>query len=731
MRNLFAILLLFAFFGTACSGSNDLSVTQWEKQAQNVTIIRDEYGVAHIYGKTDADCVFGLMYAQCEDDFNRVEDNYITMLGRTAERDGKNGIFEDLLVRLTIDSAGARKDYEDAPEWMKKLLVAYADGINFYLYKHPDVKPAVIQKFEPWFPLMYTDGSIAAIQTGGLEAKDLEDFYSSKEIAKIPNQRHGREDKLIGSNGFAISPSKSLTGNALFYINPHVTFYFRPEVHLQSEEGLHVYGAVTWGQFFVYQGFNEFCGFMHTSSSADAADLYAETVIQDKNGKYFYKYNDSMKPLTEQKITIRYKEDGLLKAKTFTTYATHHGPVMAMKDGKWLSLKTMNRSLAGLVQSWQRTKTKSLEEFQKNLDLKANLSNNTVYADAAGNIAYWHGNYMPARDTSYNWELPVDGSTSKTEWKGFHDIEQTVHIINPSNGWIQNTNNTPYSVSGPMSPVRKNFPAYMAPDGENFRGINAVRLLSAKQAFTMDDLIAIGYDPHMTAFDTSMPILIAAHEKLKTSDPGLYNEMAAPIATLATWDHNSGINSIATTLAIHWAEKMNAILRSEDPELFADYTVRYGAVLRNTEPQKLVRPLKEVTDTLKAHFGKWQVPWGEINRMQRIVNSIKPIHSDTASSIPVGRAASTWGQLGSLVSRYFSGSHKRYATGGNSFVCAVEFGKKIKARSVLAGGQSGDPASPHFFDQASMYAEGKFKEVHFYKEDVLRNAERTYHPGEN
>ena len=730
MRNLLAVLLCSTLFASSCSGTKDPVHDAWEKQARNVTIIRDEYGVAHIYGKTDADCVFGLMYAQCEDDFKRVEDNYITMLGRSAEQKGKGEIYEDLLVRLTIDSAGARKDYEEAPDWLRKLLVAYADGINYYLYKHPGVKTSVIEKFEPWFPLMYTDGSISAIQTGGLEAKDLEAFYASKEIAAIPNQRHGREDKLIGSNGFAIAPSKSSTGNALFYINPHVTFYFRPEVHLQSEEGLHVYGAVTWGQFFVYQGFNEFCGFMHTSSSADAADLYAETVIQDKSGKYFYKYNDSLKPLAEQKVTIRYKEDGAVKAKTFTTYSTHHGPVMAMKDGKWLSLKTMNRSLTGLIQSWQRTKTKSLEEFRNNLDLKANLSNNTVYADAAGNIAYWHGNYLPSRDTAYNWEIPVDGSNSKTEWKGLHDIEQTVHIINPSNGWIQNTNNTPYSVSGAMSPARKNYPLYMAPDGENFRGINAVRLLSAKQKFSMDDLIAVGYDPHLAAFDISVPILISAHEKIKTTNPGLYNEMAEPIAALKTWDRNSGVNSVPTTLAIHWAEKMNAVLRSEDPELFADYTVRYGSVMRNTDPVKLLQPLKEVTDTLIANFGKWQVPWGEINRMQRIANSITPVHSDTAPSIPVGRAASTWGQLGSIVSRYVSGSHKRYATGGNSFVCVVEFGKRVKARSILAGGQSGDPASPHFFDQAGMYANGQFKEVHFYREDVLRNAKRTYHPGE-
>ncbi|MFM7769352.1 MAG: penicillin acylase family protein, partial [Bacteroidota bacterium] len=357
-----------------------LNVTRWEKQASQVTIIRDEYGIPHIYGKTDADCVFGLLYAQCEDDFRRVEENYITMLGRTAEVKGKTALYEDLLIRLTIDSTEARKDYEQAPEWLKKILQAFADGINFYLYKHPEVKPALIKSFEPWFPLMYTDGSISAIQTGGLTANDIKDFYEGKSIAAIPNQRHIGEEKLIGSNGFAVAPSKSKTGNALFFINPHVTFYFRPEVHMQSEEGLHVYGAVTWGQPFVYQGFNEHLGFMHTSSEADAADLYAETIINAPDWHLYYQYNDEKRRVNENLVTLRYIENGVMKSKQFMTYSTHHGPVLAKQGEKWLSLKTMNRSLAGFIQSWERTKATSIELFKKNLDLRANLSNNTVYA---------------------------------------------------------------------------------------------------------------------------------------------------------------------------------------------------------------------------------------------------------------------------------------------------------------------------------------------------------------
>lgn len=395
IKNSICLLVIIHFSMAGCTQTNSAQqVSAWQKAAKNVTIIRDHYGVPHIYGKTDADCVFGLMYAQCEDDFARVEMNYVTMLGRTSEVVGEKNIYEDLMVRMTIDSADAVEDYKNSPSWLKKLLNAHADGINYYLYKHPKVKPAVLSRFEPWFPLMYTDGSISAIQTGGLNANDIRNFYATKDKAYRGSngpmgsqqfQHHMarsayKEEQLSGSNGFAIAPSKSASGKAMLYINPHVTFYFRPEVHVISEEGMNVYGAVTWGQFFVYQGFNEHLGFMHTSSMADAADLYEEKVIQ-KDGKYFYEYDGKLKPVMERKVNISYQQGGGVLSKSFTIYSTHHGPVMGTIDDKWLSLKTNNRSLNGLIQSWKRIRAESLSDFKTNLFLKANLSNNTVYAD--------------------------------------------------------------------------------------------------------------------------------------------------------------------------------------------------------------------------------------------------------------------------------------------------------------------------------------------------------------
>jgi len=229
-------------------------ISRWEKQAKQVTVIRDTWGIPHIYGKTDADAVFGLLYAQCEDDFKRVEMNYIEKLGRMAEVTGSENIYEDLLIRMIIDAGEAQKDYDNAPEWLKKLCMAFADGINYYIYTHPEKKPALLNRFEPWFPLLWTDGSIGAISTADITTAELKDFYSAEPSVSSTNSNEKVTDKeeiTTGSNGFAFSPKITESGNAILYINPHVTFYFRPEVHMVSDEGLNAYGAVTWGQFFI------------------------------------------------------------------------------------------------------------------------------------------------------------------------------------------------------------------------------------------------------------------------------------------------------------------------------------------------------------------------------------------------------------------------------------------------------------------------------------------------
>ena len=724
MKKLLLLLILpISLFAQQFSAGE---IAAYQTQAKKVTIIRDNWGIPHVYGKTDADAVFGLMYAQCEDDFKRIELNYIEKLGRLSEVNGEKDLFNDLQIRLLIDTAAAIADYQKAQPWLKKLLEAHAAGINYYLYKNPKTKPLLIKKFKPWYALLWTDGSIGAINTADLTIAELKKFYTGDytPTAAVPVIK----DQHSGSNGFAFAPTITESGNAILYINPHTTFYFRPEVQMQSEEGLNAYGAVTWGQFFIYQGFNEHCGWMHTSNNVDIADMYAEKITKTDKG-LFYEYDKKKYPVDERKITIRYLENNSLKTRTFTTYFTNKGPIMAIRDGKWISLKSKNRNPQSLVQSWVRTKAKSFEDYQKAMDLKANASNNTVYADTKGNIAYWHGNFIPIRNPQYNWADVVDGSTSATAWKGLHEVKDMVHLYNPPNGWLQNCNSTPFSVAGKYSPLKSDYPTYMAPDGENFRGIAATKLLNKPIKYTLDKVIATGYDPYLPAFEILIPALLHAYAQLPQSDP-LIEELKAPIAILKAWDYRSGENSIATTLAMEWAPRMNAAIRKVyiNPGE-KDQVESTTAFAKTARPNELLDPLVATIADLKKRFGKWDVIWGEVNRFQRLTGKINEKYDDNLPSNPVGFGSAMWGQLASFRTSP-TANNRRYGFSGNSFVCAVEFGKRIKAKSILAGGNSGDVNSKHFSDQAEMYSKGQFKEVLFYKEDVVKNAERSYQPGD-
>ncbi|OIR12738.1 glutaryl-7-aminocephalosporanic-acid acylase precursor [mine drainage metagenome] len=744
MRKIFFFLLfplqLLAQF-------NAKEINRYQQEAKQVTIIRDSWGIPHVYGKTDAAAVFGLLYAQCEDDFKRVEMNYIEKLGRLSEVNGEKDLYNDLLIKMIIDSSDAIKDYKNSPLWLHKLLDAFADGVNYYLFKHPETKPSLLNHFEPWYPLLWTDGSIGAISTAGINEIDLKKLYgsdlvvarNSESLKNYPadnNQishyvRNDNDDeKLTGSNGFAFAPSITESGHAILYINPHVTFYFRPEVQMASEEGLNAYGAVTWGQFFVYQGFNEHCGWMHTSSQVDVSDAYIEKISQ-RNNQLVYEYEHQQKKVEVKNISISIKQNNSIITKNFKTLFTHHGPVMAKKNGEFISVRSFNRSIISLEQSWLRTKATSFSAFKKVLAMRGNTSNNTVYADAEGNIAYWHGNFVPERDTKYNWAKPVDGTIAATEWKGLHTVDEIVHSINPSNGWLQNCNSTPFSVAGINSPKKENYPRYMAPDGENFRGINAVRVLPKEKKYTIDKVIAAGYDTYLAFFEKLVPALIDAYNALPLGD-SLKPFLEDPIEIMKDWDLHSGEKSVATSLAVTWGTQlMKPINASADINELDDLVTRTEKFAKNNSNAIiLLNRFKDAVNVLIDRYGKWDIAWGDINRFQRLNDDIDSKFDDAQQSIPVGFTSSLWGQIPSYTSRVYPNTKKMYGVNGNSFICAVEFGKRIKAKSLLAGGESGNTLSKHFFDQAEMYSKGKFKDVLFYKEDVLQHAERTYHPGE-
>lgn len=730
MRLLIIILLLMIQGATFAQPFTGTEIARWQKQAQNVTIIRDNWGIPHIYGKTDADAIFGMLYAQCEDDFPRVENNYITAIGRMAEVEGESALYQDLRARLFLDTTQAIAIYEKSPAWMKDLLHAFADGVNYYLHTHPAVKPRLLTRFQPYMPLMFSEGSIGG-DISSVSLPRLKAFYGNEKSTSY--EENDQPDWLrepTGSNGFAIAPSKSASGNALLLINPHTSFYFRPEIHVVSEKGLNAYGAVTWGQFFVYQGFNEHCGWMHTSSSADVIDEYLETV-EKRNDAYYYKYGQEWRPLQTKKIKLAYSVGGALQTKEFTTYFTHHGPVIAKREDKWMSIRMMNEPLKALTQSYTRTKAKDYKSYNKVMQIRANSSNNTVFADHKGNIAYWHGDFMPKRDPKFDWENPVDGSNPETDWKGLHEVKEIVQLVNPTNGWIQNCNSTPFTAALENSPKPNNYPTYMAPDAENYRAIHAVQVLSRESKLDLDKLIAVAYDSYLPGFEEIIPDLIQTYDQTGKDISNINSGVPEAIALLRNWDKRFASTSVPMTIAVLWGERLQKFAQTQasSNQQFDNISINKFAI-DNVKPGDKITLLSKALEELTKKFGTWKVSWGEINRFQRLNGAIQSSYDDDAPSLPVPFASALWGSLASFAGRNTTlETKKRYGNYGNSFVAVVEFGKKLKAKSILAGGESGDPASKHFDDQAKMYCEGKFKDVLFYPEEVKKNAERTYNPG--
>jgi len=703
-----------------------VETSRLKAQAAGVTITRDTWGIAHVHGKTDADAVFGMVYAQAEDDFNRVETNYLVSLGRLAEAEGDKAIWQDLRQRLYIDPEDLKRQYSASPAWLKSLMNAWADGLNYYLATHPAVHPRAITHFEPWMALSFSEGSIGG-DIERVDLKGLEGFYGPKRVSMLSHTDPRVFVEPKGSNGIAIAPANTRDGHALLLINPHTSFYFRSELQMTSDQGLNAYGAVTWGQFFIYQGFNAHAGWMHTSSGVDSVDEFLETIV-DQGGRKFYRYGNELRPVTSRTITLAYRAtDGSMQQRSFTTYATHHGPITRMDSDKWVAFALMNTPVAALEQSFLRTKTSDIASFQKVAELRANSSNDTVFADDKGEVAYLHPQFVPRRDDRFDYQKPVDGSNPATDWHGLHSLNELPTAIAPKVGWIMNTNNAPWSVAGPDSPSRSAYPRYMDSAGENPRGLHATKLLTGRHDFTLEGLRQAAYDPFLPAFVPLVPALAAAWDELEPADP-LKARLAAPIAALRDWDFKWDTESVPTALAIYWA---NALWGESASFL----TIETGGMARyhqmlGTPPTVKLKAFEEAVDRLTQDFGTWNTTWGTINRFQRLDDSIAGHFDDAGPSIAVPFTSSQWGSLASFGVHRYPGGKRQYGVNGNSFVAVVEFGPRVKARAVTAGGESGDVNSPHFKDQAERYAAGDLRDVYFYPEDVTAHVERRYRPGE-
>lgn len=700
------------------------TAAQAEKLARTVSIYRDQYGVPHVYGPTDASCVFGYLYAQAEDNFWQVEDNYIRALGRAAEVYGESALAADLMTRALELPRRSQVEYQRADARMRALWDAAAAGLNYFLARNPQVKPRLLTRFEPWHVIAlgrHVIYQMFIVRRMNLKFEGAMDATAGGKIAygELPLDA-GLSDALpgeqFGSNAWAVSPRKSASGHALLFINPHLPFtasFQWHEGHWHSDAGWDFSGAAFFGLPFATLGHNAHLGWTHTVNSPDVGDLYLET-FDNPQRPLAYRYGKGYRTATEWTEEVRVKAAQGVETKKIKLRKTHHGPIIGQQAGKPVALRLAKLEAGGILDEWYAmSRARTLTEFKTALGRLALPFLNTVYADDAGNIFYVYNGAVPRRARNFDWTKPVDGSDPTTEWQGYHAFAELPQLTNPPTGFVQNCNTSPFVTTTSGNPDETRFPAYMVRESDNARARVSRHILSNTEKFSFDEWTRAATDTRVFEAETALTELFSEWETLNAADGARAAKLAEAIAELKRWNRISTVDSVAMTLFTLWFERVYRLTQAGDKT----------AGLR-------VRALEETLGELSRTWGTWRVAWGEINRLQRGRTNDDDSFSDDRPSLPVPGAVGEVGIVFNFGARAVSGQRRRYGTAGNSFVSVVEFGPRVQARSVLVFGQSGDPASPHYFDQAPLYAAGRFKPAWFTWPEVKANAGRRYHPGE-
>ena len=673
------------------------AATQPTLIAKSVTIYRDNYGVPHVFGPTDASCIFGYSYAQAEDNFWQIEDSYIRALGRASEVYGEKTLDDDRLVRALQIPKLAQEEYDRASPETKKLVDASAEGLNYFLARNLQVKPRLITHFEPWHIYAFNRYALYykfIFGKSGLKPAEISAVIESQ-----------------GSNMWAITPAKSSDGHAMLFINPHQPFFGVGqwyEGHVHSEEGWNMSGASFFGSGFPTIGHNDVLGWSHTVNEPDIVDVYQET-FDNAGDPLAYWYDGKYRHATEWKETIKVKTASGFTDRTFTFRKTHHGPILAKRDGKFLAVKMAKFEEGGQVDEWYAmSKAHNFDEFKKAMSAIAVPMFNAIYADRDGNIFYVYNGAVPKRSLKFDWSKPVDGSTSETEWQGYHTFNELPQVTNPKSGFVQNCNSTPFATTVFGNPDPSEYPKYMVGEPDNARARISRRILWNKDKFTFDEWAKAGFDTYVIQAETEIPKLVEAFDQEHPA------KLLDPVTELRNWDHLSKVTSVPMTLFLLYHEK------------------QYGtAVFPPAKPKQTpLESLQAAVSDLEKTFGTWRVPYGDINRLERRQSGGEEPFSDAVSSLAVAGAPGDVGIVFNFYSRPEKDQKRRYGVAGHSFISVVDFGPQVEARSILVFGENSDPNSKHYFDQSQLYAKQEFKPAYFSLADIKAHAERTYHPGE-
>ena len=742
------LLTMFALGATAQADKSDSSTKSTSvaaSLAKQVTIHRDEWGVAHIFGDTDEATIFGAGYIQAEDFFWQIEDTTIQALGRYAEIMGEKGLSSDLLVRSFEIPQRSKADFEEALPEYKLFARAYTEGINHYLASHPEEKPRMITKFEPWHAgaidrflmLSLTYGGTA---TGRPNKEDVQmiDVASSASLPTYSWQWARPESALqreafeaVGSNAWAIAPSKTKSGNAMLFINPHQPwfgigqFY---EMHVHSKETLRFSGACFFGTPIPTLGHSEHLGWAYTVNEPDIADSWSVS-FDDPDEPLNYRFGDGYRKAEEWSEQIGLLVGNKVVQKQVTFRKTHHGPIVSQRDGKHIAARVGRLySMDRFGQAIGMIRAKNFQEWYEAFSRCAIPMFNVVYADRHGTIFYGYNGSVPVRKEGLDWTKTVDGSTPETKWDGYHTLDQLPQVLNPKCGYVQSCNSSPFVTTDLENPKKDEFPDYMVREVgiDRRRAKRSRQLLGAAQDLTFEDFEKLTFDTQLYWHLTNLKTWQQEFAELQSSDPDKAAQVKPYLDHLAQWDGRADVDSTGAALCIHWYEELYGTGQAENikPQYRDDAAARLMALVK-------------VGKTLQRLHGDWKVPWGNIHRLVRVGYAADTVAAaltmlPTQNSLPVPGSP---GPLGIVYTIYSAPSipfirPQRFAVVGCSYMSAVEFGAKVRAGSLVPYGTSGDPGSPYFENQRVLLSERRYKNAYYYPDEVKAAAKRSYHPGQ-
>jgi acyl-homoserine-lactone acylase len=662
-------------------------------------IVRDEFGVPHIFGKTDADASYGLAYAHAEDDFETIQQVVAMTRARTGAILGSDGAKVDYVEHLLGARETTQRRYREIPADVRVLLDAYATGLNLFAARHPgevrlsklfpvngeDIATGFVLRAPFFFGLDSVIGKLAADEMPPVDG------------AAPPLTPVGRDPARNGSNAFAVAPKRMADGKTWLISNAHqpyegqVAWY---EATMHSGEGLDMAGALFPGMPFIPLGHNRNLGWTNTVNGPDLIDVY-KLVLNDADTQY--RYDGKWLPLESKRVWLGVKFGPFTLPIPRTVYRSLHGPVIINKNGAFAVRYATIDQLKNIEQYFRIGKAQNWDEWRRAMSIGGIASTNFIYADKTGRIAYVYNALFPQRKAGYDYEKVLPGDTSATMWQNSVGFAQMPQIVNPASGFVFNANNTPFVAAGSGSELNpKNFSPLLGIERRTTnRMVRADELLSADTSITPAELLAIKFD---TAYSRNSfsGVWMA---KIMALDLRNEPDLLAAQKLLGTWDWNSDGNAKADALG----EAMMHLANSD---------AYHGRPLGDAKVK-----LREAVDRLMKAFGRIDPPLGDVQRMMRGTVDL-PANGGTDTL----RAATTWEP---------QPDGRMRVKHGDSFVMLVNWDKagKVSSQSIQPyGAATTRPNSPHYTDQMKLFIERKFKPVHFERADLLTNAKRAYRP---